>query len=98
MSKPIKQRVRKNCENKSTGPTIGGDEESTSGSELVIEDNSQHQVGYIDYTEWKEFCVLGDRVRVSCTSVTRSMVQINVFGMYSLLICIMCHTTLYLTH
>ncbi len=47
VSKPLKHRVRNNGENKSTDPTTGGEKESTSGSELVTEDNSQHQVVYI---------------------------------------------------
>eukprot|EP01084_Bolivina_argentea_P033463 61885_1 len=44
VSKPLKHRVRNNGENKSTDPTTGGEKESTSGSELVTEDNSQHQL------------------------------------------------------
>ncbi len=54
MSKPLKYQVRNDGVNKNADPTMSGSKASTSGSELLTEDNSQHQVGYIDYAEWKE--------------------------------------------
>ncbi len=67
MSKPLKHRVRNNGENKNTKTTAGGEKESTSGSELATEDNSQHQVVYIYiyiyictvYIVWKEILCIG---------------------------------------